>query len=136
MQEPPELNPDLWFEMHPDVACPGRHYLLGNAHTVPGRMVAWCPNEQRSHFVSKAELYTCSPEAAYWVAGFLSGNEPPPPLDADGMPAFEGPEVERWWQAVARFSETGFWDARPRACRRCGTRLLPSEPSEQCPACS
>jgi hypothetical protein len=105
----PAINPALWF-MH--LGCTGKHYLLGNPHTVPGRIWAWCPREGCSHFVSFGDMGRMSSASSYWVAGYLSGNQPPPPSGPDGPPDFGSPEYKRWQAKVRRFNKTGAW---PRA---------------------
>ena len=71
----------LWFEHK---GCDGKHYFLGNPHTFPGRMWAWCPVKESSFFVSKIEILKTSDQAEYWIKGFLSSNEPQPPADENG----------------------------------------------------
>jgi hypothetical protein len=105
---PPALDPALWF-MH--LGCAGRHYLLGNPHTVPGRMWAWCPRERCTHFVSRADIGSMSRAAAWWVEGYLHGNEPAPPAGPDGPPDFGSPAYRRWKGKVARFRRSGRWRA-------------------------
>ncbi|XVU21624.1 hypothetical protein ACQPZJ_30680 [Actinoplanes sp. CA-054009] len=73
---PPDVDPDLWF----DTETCGRHYLLdGNPHTSPGRMYAYCAERGIRTRVSKAEIGACSEQTRYFIRGFLSGSEPPPP---------------------------------------------------------
>ncbi len=122
----------LWF-LHK--GCTGKHYLIGNPHTFRGRMWAWCPVHRRTVFVSKSEIESCSPEAEYWIQGFLAGNEPPPPLDEHGDPAFDSPEYARWEAEIRLFHHTGFWHPAERRCRWCGEVLLRSEPEDACADC-
>lgn len=70
-----EPDPLLWFE----APCGGRDLLAGNGNTFPGRMSAWCPDQQVSYNVSLAEMGQMSQQARYYVAGFLAGNQPGPP---------------------------------------------------------
>jgi hypothetical protein len=116
--------------------CPGKHYLLCNAHTFPGRMRAWCPNKQIVFSVSKSAMEDCSPEARYWVQGFLAGCEPDAPLDQKGnyLPE-DDPKYERWRAAIKQFPETGIWVVQDRACEGCGEKLLPTQPGLSCPKC-
>lgn len=107
----PEVDKALWF-MH--AGCTGRHYLLGNAHTVPGRVLAWCPKEQRSLFVSKGDMRQMARATGFWLAGFLHGAEPPPPSGEEGPPDFASKEYARWKRATARFRESGSWQVRRR----------------------
>jgi hypothetical protein len=107
----PELDRTLWFE---HLGCSGRHYLIGNPHTVPGRMLAWCPREERSLFVSRADIGRMSRAARYWVEGFLHGSEPEPPPGPDGPPEFGSPGYRRWQLDVAQFHASGAWPTRRR----------------------
>lgn len=102
----PNFDPGLWF-MHR--GCRGRHYLLGNPHTVPGRMWAWCPHEGCTHFVALADMGRRSQASKYWIAGYLHGSEPPPPAGPDGPPDFDAPEYRRWRSGARRFRRTGSW---------------------------
>jgi hypothetical protein len=65
----------LWF-FHKN--CSGEHFLLGNPHTHPERMYAWCPAKKHCFCVSDSEIEGRSIEAEYWIKGFLSGNESRP----------------------------------------------------------
>jgi hypothetical protein len=102
----PAFDPAFWF-MH--LGCRGKHYLLGNPHTVPGRIWAWCPREGCTHFVSRADIGQMSRASTYWVAGYLNGNEPSPPAGVDGPPDFGSPEYKRWQADARRFRRTGNW---------------------------
>src|SRR4051812_45423141 len=104
--EVPEFDVRLWFST--GSCCSGPHYLLGNPHTFPGRMTAWCPNRQVTFYVSKSEIEDCSTEASYWIAGFLAGSEPDAPRDQQGdyLPD-DDPEYQRWQAAIPQFLETG-----------------------------
>lgn len=137
---PSDVDPALWFDSMP---C-GRHYFVdGNPHTFRGRMWAYCPAKGIYTRVSKGELEHCSREAEYFMRGYLSGNEPGPPIseDEDLLPE-EDPRMIRWRIAVELFRETGYWieGQRPH-CDLCGAELLPSEddpdqgqPCRQCPS--
>ena len=96
----------LWFEHK---GCEGKHYLLGNPHTVAGRMLAWCLKENRSFFISKPDIGERSEFADYWIKGFLSGNQPEPPLDENGT-AFGSKEYEEWQKKIEEFEKTGRWE--------------------------
>ena len=87
-----EYDSALWVELS---HCDGKHYILGNPHTFPGRIMMWCPNKEVSFFMSKNEIQKCSKEAEYWIKGFLSGNEPAPPSCDDGMTDFESTEYQK-----------------------------------------
>jgi hypothetical protein len=96
----------LWFHHQ---GCSGKHYLLGNPHTFPGRMLAWCPLKTRSFFVSKSEMLEVSSDAAYWVAGFLAGAEPEPPMNEERDVDFASEEYKRWERCVTEFRQSGSW---------------------------
>ncbi len=104
---PEGVDRALWFRHR---GCTGRHYLLGNAHTVPGRMVAWCPRESTSFFLSKGEVESASRAAGFWIDGFLHGVEPDPPQEPDGSTDMR--RFRRWQKHAARFRETGTWPGR------------------------
>jgi hypothetical protein len=106
-----------------------RYYLLrDNPHTFTGRMSALDPEANEGFCISKHEIVTMSREAGYFVAGFLAGNQPEPPVDASGDPLSEDdPEQQRWRRAVTLFAETGTWGPG-RVCEKCGVFMLPSCP--------
>jgi hypothetical protein len=66
-----EFDRALWVEMNGD-----RGYIEGNAHTHPGRFHVGFPDHGYSTTASVSELTAMSPEARYWLVGFLSGSEP------------------------------------------------------------
>ncbi len=101
----PVLNERLWF-LH--LGCTGQHFILGNPHTCPGRMLAWCERKER-FFFSKSEVEQCSAESAAWMEGFLAGNKPEPPIGADGDVEFESNEYESWLSKVEAFRRSGVW---------------------------
>ena len=127
-----DYNTDLWFYHN---GCKGKHYLLDNPHTFFGRILAWCPENGRSIFVSKYEMGEMSEASKYWIEGFLKGNQPSPPTDEDGMPAFESKAYELWEDEMELFSETGFWTYDNRFCDKCNSELLKSNPTETCIHC-
>jgi hypothetical protein len=89
-----KVDPTLWFTMEP--SCEGRHFLLYNSHTFPGRFTAWCPMKKRAVNVSKSDVRDCSQEAKYWLKGFLSGAEPDPPRSEGGTYLdHDSPEFQR-----------------------------------------
>lgn len=106
--DPPSFDEKLWFTMGSH--CEGKHYLIGNPHTFFGRMWAWCPNKERTFFVSKAEMEDYSVEASYWIQGFLTGNQPEPPYKKDETLTFESVEYQNWLKKVEKFNETGYWE--------------------------
>jgi len=106
-----------------------RYYLLwDNPHTFTGRMSAFDPEANQGFCISKHEIVSMSREAAYFAAGFLAGNQPTPPVDAEGDPLpEEDPQQQRWRRATTLFAETGVW-APGRVCEQCGSQMLPSCP--------
>ena len=102
----PPLNEQLSF-LH--LGCTGQHFILGNPHTFPGRMLAWCEHKERSFFFSKREVEQCSTESAAWIDGFLAGNEPEPPSNPGGDVEFESAEYKTWLERVEAFRESGAW---------------------------
>ena len=102
-----DYDEDLWFYHH---GCEGKHFLIGNPHTVVGRMWAWCPANERSFFVSKADMGDMSEQARYWVKGFLAGNQPGPPVDKDGDVDFESDEYRVWQTRIDKFEQAGIWE--------------------------
>ena len=108
---PPDVDPRLWFSC--DLEPTARDYLVGNAHTFTGRMLAYCERKEGSprYYVSATSVWRdCSDEARYWVAGFLAGAEPQPPRDEDGdwLPPDHADFVA--WRAKAdAFTDTGQW---------------------------
>jgi hypothetical protein len=76
-----------------------RALIIGSCHTFPGRFAICAEGDQRTQCASKYQIVDCSPEAAYWLRGFLEGS----------VPAYD---EERWsedeWHAGrASFLETG-----------------------------
>jgi hypothetical protein len=116
----------LWFE----ASCGGRDFLVGNPHTFPGRMAAWCPHDGVGYNVSLGEIRTMSDESRYFVAGFLTGNEPEPPTGDEG----ESNEADfvAWQSATRRFRRTGRWYGRWGTCHTCGCVLLPDSAADFC----
>lgn len=132
---PSDVDPALWFETE---SC-GRHYLVdGNAHTFPGRMWAFCAKNDIYTRVDRSEIGQCSLAAAYFIRGYLSGNEPEPPRSGTVTcsPTTSRGCVRgggRW----SSFVSTGYWwTGESRHCDRCGVELLPSQPpAEGCVDC-
>jgi hypothetical protein len=110
MSDIPKYDERLWFTIGEH--CAGQHFILGNPHTFPGRMMAWCPRKGTSFFFSKREVETASAEAMAWIDGFLAGNEPAPPVAEDGDVDFASDAYKQWTQEVERFHETGMWSRR------------------------
>ncbi len=109
MSAPADLDRALWFE--PGCCGDGMHFLHYNPHTFPGRMGAYCAAHDRTFAVSLSEIERASGEAHYWIRGFLSGNEPPPPLEPDELEVDDlaDPRLDAWRRAVGEFRETGAW---------------------------
>jgi hypothetical protein len=127
---PADVDARLWFLM---AGCEGRHYLVdGNPHTFHGRMYFYCPPQNVYTRVSKSEIAECSDETKYFIRGFLSGNEPPPPRDDDQDLLDDGdPRFGQWRKAVDVFRDTGYWwSGDTRRCETCGSELLPSGPCD------
>lgn len=97
---PPEVDPDLEFR---SAHCSGWHSLVGNPHTFTGRMAAWCQQQQLEITVSLSEMTYISLGASFWIKGFLSGSEPPPP-GSDDLSS------EAAWESARReYRSTGEW---------------------------
>lgn len=106
---PDDVDRSLWFE--PGCCGAGDHFLHYNPHTFPGRMGAYCEAHDRTFAVSRSEIERCSSEAAIWIRGFLSGNEPPVPLEPTGYSIDDDrdPRYKRWREAISEFRRTGAW---------------------------
>ena len=106
----PNYDEKLWFK---HLGCTGKHYVLGNPHTVPGRVWAWCPKEKCCIFVSLNDMGEMSQAAKYWMQGYLNGNEPKAPEGEYGVPDFDSKEYKRWLRKTANFRRTGKWVTDP-----------------------
>lgn len=96
---PIDVDPDLQFT---STHCGGWHFLVGNPHTFTGRMASWCQDQQAEIAVSLSEMTYVSLGASFWIRGFLSGSEPPPPA--------RSPSAEAAWEAARReYRLTGEW---------------------------
>jgi hypothetical protein len=103
---PDDADPRMWFEMD---GCEGRHFLMeGNPH-IRGRLYAYCPVKRIETRISKTDITALSDEAAYFVRGFLSGSEPPPPTDDEGLLVADRALIEQWEAAIRVWRETGEW---------------------------
>jgi hypothetical protein len=97
---PPEVDTDLEFR---STHCDGWHFLVGNPHTFPGRMAAWCQNQQVEITVSLDEMTYISLGASFWIKGFLAGSELAPPTS-------DSPSDEAAWEEARReYRSTGIW---------------------------
>jgi hypothetical protein len=101
-------DPKLWVLL--DSCCKAKHLLCNNSHSFPGRMSVYCPTHRLSLSASLGDFSKMSDESRYWIKGFLVGNTPPPPLDAEGDPFPEESAVDKAWRAKAvEFQKTGRW---------------------------
>ncbi len=55
-----------------------------------------------------------SEEARYWITGYLHGNQPEPPRDAEGDVDFESAAYQEWVKACELFLNTGNWNEDER----------------------
>ena len=101
---PGYVDPRLWFEMD---GCRGPHYLVDGSPHIIGRLYAYRPVKRDTTRVSKSELTAMSTESRYFIRGYLSGSEPPPPLDDDGQRDLVA--WDSWERAVRMYHETGIW---------------------------
>jgi hypothetical protein len=96
---PDDVDERLWIRTS---GCADRDFVWGNAHTFPGRMEAFCPHHRRDFSVSMNDVTEASAGARIWMAGFLRGNEPPPP---------EGDDLRQVWRtSIQAFQRTGVWE--------------------------
>ncbi|HXS63217.1 MAG TPA: hypothetical protein VN767_10085 [Streptosporangiaceae bacterium] len=116
----------LWFE----AACGGRDFIVGNGHTFPGRLAAWCPHQRVGYNVSLGEMGAMPVETRYFVAGFLAGHEPGYPVDEQGDS--DEADLTAWRSATRRFRRTGSWFGRWGTCEECGCVLLPDSAASRC----
>jgi hypothetical protein len=123
---PIPVDERLWFE----AACGGRDFIVGNGHTYPGRLAAWCPHRRVGYNVSLAEMGAMPEETRYFVAGFLAGNEPGYPVDDEGE--CDDADLVAWRSATRRFRQTGSWYGRWGTCEVCGCVLLPDSSASRC----
>lgn len=123
---PPPIDERLWFE----APCGRRDFIIGSGNTFVGRMGAWCPHDSVAYNVSLGEMGVMSDESRYFVAGFLFGNAPSYPVDADGET--DEPDLAAWNAATTRFRRTGSWYGRWGTCRVCGCVLLPDTAADLC----
>lgn len=120
------IDETYWFTG----SCGERDYLTGNSHTFIGRMSAWCPRNQVGYSVSANEITEMADATRHFIAGFLAGTQPGPPIDEDG--ATDEADLAAWWSATARFRRTGGWYGRWGTCSVCGAVLLPDTSADRC----
>ena len=75
-------------------------------------MLGWCVLKNRSFFFSKSDIEESSAAASTWIDGFLTGNEPAPPVNAEGDVDFESIEYKKWLSHVEVFRNTGVWQPK------------------------
>jgi hypothetical protein len=73
-----------------------------------------------------------SPQARYYVAGFLAGNQPGPPPPPDPDAGIDPAVLSTWKTATSRFRRTGLWLGRWHTCQACGRFLLPDTAADNC----
>jgi hypothetical protein len=132
---PEGIDRELWLVV--PHCCPDHHFFGENPHTFHGRISVWCPRLGRWTRISKSEISEMSAASRYWLAGYLSGNEPDAPRDGNGdYLADDAPEMVTWRRSVARFAQTGYWNAKARTCASCRQPVEPAQPDETCLACA
>ena len=78
-----------------------------------------------------------SPEAIYWIKGFLTGNEPDAPMDKnhdDYLPK-DHPKHQHWRAEIEQFPETGYWNFFKYFCEKCGAEASYTEGGIECFKC-
>jgi hypothetical protein len=103
---PDDVDSRLWFEME---GCAGRHFLMDGSPHIRGRLYAYCPVKRTETRISKTDVTALSDEAAYFVRGFLSGSEPLPPTDEEGLLVEDQALIRQWKAAIRAWRETGKW---------------------------
>ena len=68
-----------------------------------------CPVKQIVTRISKYEITASSAEADYSLRGYLSGSEPAPPTDEEGLLVEDQAEVDAWLRRVKVWRQTGEW---------------------------
>lgn len=102
----PVVDEHLWFtHKHCQYDSESKHFVIGNCHTFPGRMHAWCPVGKRLFCVSRQEMSEYSYELEWWMRGFLHGNEPEP-TDREKDESWHDP---RYLKCVEAFHRDGVW---------------------------
>jgi hypothetical protein len=130
-----EFDKELWFVLKEE-HCKGRHYILGNPHTFNGRISSYCPQKNVFFNVSLGEIVDMPLATKYWIKGYLSGNEPSPPVDEEGdvFPTTHEEHIH-WLNSVNLFHKTGYWYSGDRQCDICGKKLLNSWKEFDCENC-
>jgi hypothetical protein len=130
---------ELWFifkKGNCGFDCDGKHYIIGNPHTFTGRIAAYCPKKNVFFNMSFEEIDTMPITTEYWIKGYLSGNEPSPPVDEenDVLPASHEDYIH-WEESIELFHKTGYLYSDDRNCEICGKRLLYSWTEFDCEDC-
>ena len=102
-----EIDSNLWIELD---HCEGEHYLIGNCHTFPGRMNAYCTKKETTFCVSLSEISNMSEQSRYWIKGFLTGNEPEPPEELENETPeqyFNSERYRNWLTQTEAFRKNG-----------------------------
>jgi hypothetical protein len=131
-----EIDAELWVSLV-EGQCQGRHFLLYNPHTFPGRIGVYCPTMRRTTRISKVQIADTSRAARYWLEGYLAGCEPRAPRSEAGEPLeHDDPRIVLWRQAIETFARTGFWSVSERQCQRCNGDMLSSTLGLVCHRCA
>ncbi|BBH24321.1 hypothetical protein Back11_56660 [Paenibacillus baekrokdamisoli] len=134
MKKIQDFDKDLWFTFKEH--CKGKHFIVGNPHTFHGRISAYCPQKNVYFNVSLGEIGDMPSTTKYWIKGFLSGNEPAPPVDEEGDIYPPAHEMDiHWVRSIALFHKTGYWYSGDRSCAVCGQKLLNSWTEFECENC-
>lgn len=101
-----------------------------------GEYQRYCPQKDVFFNVSLGEIGDMPLNTKYWIKGFLSGNEPSPPVDEEGdiYPPIHEDNIH-WDKSVALFHKTGSWYSGERSCTICGMKLLNSWTDFECENC-
>jgi hypothetical protein len=110
-----EFDRALWVELYGD-----RGYICGNAHTHAGRFHVLFPDQGYDTLASVSELTAMSPEARYWLVGFLAGPEPRlykylglvGSVEIKGFQDYEvtDEEIVRWINFCKEFRRDGWYN--------------------------
>ncbi|WP_155985702.1 hypothetical protein [Paenibacillus gorillae] len=129
-----DIDFHMWFTF--EEHCQGKHYIVGNPHTFHGRILAYCSEKDVFFNVSLSEINEMSLQTKYWIKGYLSGNEPSPPVDEEGdvFPPAHVANIH-YENSISLFHKTGSWYSGERNCTVCGTKLLHSWIGIECEDC-
>jgi len=111
---PDKFDKDLWYEeqcQHDEVWH--KHYIVGNAHTFPGRVHVYCTAQKEYTVESLCGMDRISPKAKIWMQGFLHGNQPSWPADEEGDQLdWEHPETVDFVQRLKRYYKHGVFRSK------------------------